>query len=241
MRTVGVLLTTAFWLGVLGLAAWALGLDELLRASIAAGHLLDWVVGALGLVWLVVLLKAPWDLYFEALRASYDLQQAREAGIEVSAERDAYLARLRPRLIWLAVGAHLASGAVAAAVGYAAGGRLGYYLAAIYLLSATFRPLAAGYAFLRHRLRSMGHDARYPRLDVTELRGRLERSEHELCHLRESLDAEQSERRVETEELRGQVHRTARELETAVSRVTDNQDVIKGIQAFVRLVGSAGE
>ena len=57
---------TLFWLFVASLAAWLLGLDDLVRRSIEAGHLLDWVMGALCFVWLLVILKAPWDLYFQA-------------------------------------------------------------------------------------------------------------------------------------------------------------------------------
>jgi hypothetical protein len=53
---------TLFWLAVGGLVAWALGLDDIVRASIAAGHLLDWIMGGLCLVWLILILKAPWDL-----------------------------------------------------------------------------------------------------------------------------------------------------------------------------------
>lgn len=241
MRPIGWLVGTLFWLAVLALASWALGLHELLRASIAAGHGLDWLVGASGLIWLVLLLKVPWDLYFEALQAGFDLQQARDAGREVAPERDAYLRVLKPRLLWLALGAHLASGAVAAAVGFASGGRVGYWLAALYLISASLRPLGAAYLYLRHRLHSMGQEARYPRLDVNELRDRLVRYERRLQEVEQKHANDLEEQRQEVTELRGQVQRTARELETAVAQVTDNQDVIKGIRAFVRLVSGAAE
>lgn len=241
MRATRVILAALFWLGLLAVASWLLGLDELLRASIAAGHLLDWVVGLIGLVWLVLLLKVPWDLYFEALQAGFDLQQARDAGRDVAPEREQYLRVLRPRLLWLALGAHLASGAVAAAAGLALGGPVGYWLAAVYIVSATLRPLGAAYLYLRHRLHSMGEEARYPRLDVNELRDRLVRVERRLAEVEQKHADDAEQQRQETAELRGQVQRTARELETAVAKVTDNQDVIKGIRAFVRLVSTAGE
>ena len=44
------------------------------------------------------------------------------------------------------------------------------------------------------------------------------------------------QRESEYRELRQSIHAVSREFETTVSRLTDNQEVIKGIQAFVRLI-----
>ncbi len=64
-RVVTTLWWTLFWLAVGGVVSWPLDLDDLVCASIAAGHLPDWArVGGLCLVWLILILKAPWDLYF---------------------------------------------------------------------------------------------------------------------------------------------------------------------------------
>jgi len=54
--------------------------------------------------------------------------------------------------------------------------------------------------------------------------------------LEESLAREGTEREAETSELRQNIHAIGREFETTVSRLTDNQEIISGIQAFVRLV-----
>jgi len=56
---------------------------------------------------------------------------------------------------------------------------------------------------------------------------------------REGLRQESQKREAKTHELRQTTHAFSRELETTVSRLTDNQEVIKGIQAFVRLVAQA--
>src|ERR1051326_2783803 len=61
---------------VAGAVAWLLGLGEVVRASIAAGHMLDWLMGGLCLLWLIVILKAPWDLYFKAREVAFELQRS---------------------------------------------------------------------------------------------------------------------------------------------------------------------
>src|SRR5437899_318411 len=71
-------LVTLFLMVALGI--WVLKIDDVARASIAAGHLLDWVTGGLCLVWLLVILKAPWDLYFQAQAVSFEFQRSRERG-----------------------------------------------------------------------------------------------------------------------------------------------------------------
>ena len=47
-----------FWFVALGVLAHLLNLDDLVRASIAAGHLLDWILGVVCFLWLLVVLKA---------------------------------------------------------------------------------------------------------------------------------------------------------------------------------------
>ena len=58
---------------------------------------------------------------------------------------------------------------------------------------------------------------------------------------REEAQEETGHRAAETAELRGKVHAVGRELETTISRLTDNQEVIRGIQAFVRLVAQSSQ
>lgn len=236
-----------FWLAVVGGAAYLLGLDDMVRDSLAGGHLLDWLMGIFCLFWLFVILKAPWDLYFQAHAVAFEQQRSRERRVDLSPGREEYVRVVRRRLGWLAVGAHLFSAALAAGITFLTGGVVGYYFAAFYLVSTAFRPMAAGYAYLSGKLRALGEESRYPREDVVALREMLERHEAALKALEEQrknfqsvLDEEQRHRETETRDLRTRLHALSREFETTVSRLTDNQEVIKGIQAFVRLVTQAG-
>src|SRR5205814_658943 len=144
-----------FLLAVAGIAAWLLGLGQVVRASMAAGHLLDWVMGGLCLLWLIVILKAPWDLFFQAQAVAFELQRAKERKVAVLPGREEYVQRLRGRLAALAVGAHLLSAALVAGVAAFTGGKVGYYFALFYLVSTLFRPALAGYVYLSRKLRAL--------------------------------------------------------------------------------------
>jgi hypothetical protein len=242
-------LTSLAWaLVLLAIAGWVASYSSfgpLLHTSFQT-HLLDWVMGALCLLWLLVILKVPWDLYFQALEVFFELQRAKEQGIPVPEGRAEYIAKLRSRLLRLSLGAHLGSALLVTSIAYFTRGHVGYYFAVFYLVSTVFRPAVAGYVYLSRKLRSIGEEAHYPRQDVNELRERLRVQEEETLNLTRNLKAqgerlqeETARREAETRDLRQRVNDISREFESAISRLTDNQEVIKGIQAFVRLIAQS--
>lgn len=244
-RTRSAIWWTFFWCAALALLAWPLGLAGLLRESLLR-HGADWLTGALCLVWLLILLKAPWDLYFQAREVAFEQERALERKIAVAPERMAYLRRLQKALAALAVGSHLASALFVAALTRYAGGSVGYYFAALYLIATCFRPLAAAYVYLTRKLFAIGRETRYPREDVTELfamtrrqQNALREAQKQIKTLRVALDAEAAERREEQNALRQKIYAMSREFEATLTRLTDNQDVIKGIQAFARLMAQS--
>lgn len=240
-------------IAVFGILAWLLVSQETTHGTVPPGHLLDWFMGALGLFWLLVILKVPWDLYFQAMEVNFELQRSKEREVAIAPDRERYIAVLRKRLLMLAVGAHIVSAAVICAATYGSHGQLGYYFAAFYLLSTVFRPAIAGYVYLTHKLKTIGQEVRYPRDDVREMLTKFQEQQEKLQTFevtlrnmaeqvhqgREALAREVSAREAETRELRQSVHNLGREFETTVSRLTDNQEVIKGIQAFVRLIAQS--
>lgn len=246
MKFLGTLFCVLLVAALAGLIAWPLGLQDVLRESIAAGHALDWIMGALCLIWLVIILKVPWDLYFQATGVTFEIQRSYERGVTIVPGREEYIKKLRKRLGQLAVGAHLASAVLIAAITFLTGGAVGYYFAAFYIISTLFRPAAAAYAYLSHKLSTIAEETRYPREDIVELRSRVDTGEQSLKDLTERIEAiseklnsEESTRSEETRELRDHVHDIGREFETTISRLTDNQEIISGIQAFVRLVAKS--
>lgn len=246
MKSLASLLWTLFWVAVVGGVFWLLG--QAFVPHITEGHLLDWGMGALCLLWLIVLLKAPWDLYFQAQATLFEMQRSKERQVTLPAGREEYVRTLARRLGWLAVGAHVVSAGGLALLTWIAGHAIGYYFAAFYLVSTVFRPAVAGYAYLTHKLRTIGEEAHYPREDVVELRERLAQQEGLLKALRPQVEQQQRDlqqerqaREAEQQRLRTTITSVSREMERAINRLTDNQEVIAGIQAFVRLVAQAGQ
>jgi len=246
MRFVASALWAVFALALVALLAHFAGLGEVLRDILRAGRLLDWSMGALCLIWLLVLLKAPWDLYFQAQAVAFEQQRSRERGVALVPGREEYVRKLARRLGWLAIGSHLFSAALVAGITWFTGGVVGYYFAAFYLVSTLLRPLVAGYAYLMGKLRAVGEEARYPRDDVLEVRTQLEHQkeradtlEEDLKTLQNTLDEARRDLGAETSELRIRQETLAREFERTVARLTDNQEVIRGIQAFVRLISQS--
>lgn len=243
MREYGTGCGTLLALAVTGVLAWMLGLDDVVRASIAAGHLLDWLMGIFCLLWLLALLKVPWDLYFQAQQVAFELQRAQERNIAVPADRAAYMRGLRRKLGWTAVSAHLFSAALIAAITYFSHGEIGYYFAVFYLVATVFRPAIALYVYLRQKLFAISEEAHYPREDIVALQDKVQWQQVSLRdltdqarELREAIDRETEARETETRDLRHQLHALGREFEVTISRLSDNQEVIKGVQAFVRLI-----
>jgi regulator of replication initiation timing/multisubunit Na+/H+ antiporter MnhE subunit len=248
MRWLSSLMGTLVGMAILALLARFLGLEDLIREAVASGRLLDWVMGALCLLWLMVILKAPWDLYFQASAVAFEQERSRERAIALVPGRAEYIRILRKRLGLLAVGAHVGSAVLIAAISFLTGERqVGYWFAVFYLVSTVFRPAVAGYAYLSQKLSAVGEEVRYPREDIAEMHMRLSTAEDiaqllrtETEELRTRLEAETTARTEEARELRERQNALAREFEVTTSRLTDNREVISGIQAFVRLIaGSA--
>jgi DNA repair exonuclease SbcCD ATPase subunit len=230
----------------LSVVAWLLGLGEPLRAGLATGHLWDWAAAIGCLLWLWAVLKWPWDLYFRTKEVAFELTRSVERGVAVTPGRKEELAKLQRRLLWVALGSHVVSAALLAGITYLTNGKLGYLFAVGYLGSSGIRPLVSAYGHLMRRLRDLNEELRYPREDIREMRERLQTMEQTLeserqqhVETRRGLDEECKLRDDQTRQLRLTLETLGREFEQAVSRVGDNQDVVRGLQALSRLVAQA--
>jgi hypothetical protein len=233
MKVLGGVFSAALSLGLLLVVGRWLGFEGVVRE-----HLLDWVMGALCFAWLLVLLKAPWDLYFQAHTVAFEQARARERGIPIVSGREAYIEQVRRRLLWLALGAHALSALLAAGVAFFTHGAVGYWFSGFFLISTLFRPLLAGYYFLWEKLKALHTETNYPREDVVELRERLEDTERLLERVRKSDET----REEELIALRARLAAIGAEFEGTLSRLTDQKAVIDGLQAIARLIArSAAE
>lgn len=208
--------------------------------------------GALSLLWLLLLLTLPWNLYFRAHAVLAEIAVSRDKGIEVSPARDAEAARIARTMLRTAVAGHVLTAALVLAVTWATGEFTGYWFAAFFLLSTFFRPAGAYFGQLRRRLGTLLKDVTHPRDDVVELQARLSRSEagtraleekaeeqyRALAELRRTVDALAMSTYERTEETNRRIAALGREFESTVNRLTDNQEIIAGVKAFLRLLRS---
>ncbi|MCX5315806.1 hypothetical protein [Streptomyces sp. NBC_00154] len=211
--------------------------------------------GVLSLLWLLLLLTLPWNLYFRAHAVLAEIAVSREKGMEVSPARDAEAARIARTMLRAAVAGHVLTAAVVLAVTWATGEFTGYWFAAFFLLSTFFRPASAYFGQLRRRLGTLLRDVTYPRDDVVELHARLnraaagtrvleEKAEEQyraLAELRRTVDALAMSTYERTEEANRRISALGREFESTVNRLTDNQEIIAGVKAFLRLLRSTDE
>jgi hypothetical protein len=253
----------------------------IMGAVYVLGGLLDWNVafpsgpqaldigaGVVCLVWLLVILKAPWDLFFETRGVLFEMKRSLELGIEVNPERMRYVRRMQRITGVIAVGSHLVSAGIIAGLTFWTQGTVGYLFAFFYILATFFRPTSRAYFFLLGKLREIRSEVKFPREDVLKLRDDLNQliedvkalKETDLQALRENIDqierrlvlAEEDDRRskAEIEDLHALVQRVERsfqdrihclseEVERSLMKAFDNQDIINGVRAFAKLVKQA--
>ncbi|MGW2161484.1 hypothetical protein [Nonomuraea sp. NPDC001699] len=231
------------WLLLISLLVTAVTAWLVLHAGVPLSTLLSLGLGAVCLFWLVVLLTFPWNLSFAARQVVHDIAVSRESGIEVPAHREEEARTIARRMLVLAVAGHVVSAVVVAVVTFFSGRQVGYYFAGFYLLATAFRPAGAYVAHLRERVRTLGGEIRYPRLDVIALRGQVETltaASERLAGQVEELGGELAAARAGLEQadhdLARRITLMARRFEETVDGLNDNQEIITGLRAFLRLV-----
>jgi hypothetical protein len=206
--------------------------------------------GGLLLLWLIVVLTVPWSLYFQARALQAEIRESVERGLEVPEGRAEEAARYASRLLRAAIGAHVVSAAVIAVIAFFSGREVGYWFAGFYLVSTLFRPSQAYFAHLRTRLRAMMQEVKFPREDVLDLKRRLDAAEAQDTALRERIQELTAEGEALRDRLVAAEERSAeqaarldrrldalgRRFQDTVAELTDNQEVISGIKAFLRLL-----
>lgn len=155
---------------VIGTAA-ALLIAWLARlAGVPLRDLVALAAGAIALAWLIVLVTVPWTLYFGARQVVAEMDISRRRGITVLPVREAEAARIARRLLRIALAGHVGTALATVVITYVVGGKIGYYLAGFYLLSAFIRPALAYLAHVRRRISALSAEAMNPRDDVATVR-----------------------------------------------------------------------
>nr|BFE63025.1 hypothetical protein GCM10020063_075510 [Dactylosporangium thailandense] len=235
-----------WWSVVVVGAACVLLFAWLGRLAGVTGELL-WTVGAAfaALTWTLVLVSAPWNLYFGARRVVAEAAESRDRGIAVKDGHEAEARRIARRMLGFAVAGHVGTAVVAAVAGFVTGRAVGYYVAGFFLLSTLMRPAGAYFSHLHQRITVMTREVTHPREDVVTLR----RDVAELQELVQSLQRQADEQhrvadedrdvaRERDEQLRQSIERMVRRIDSAVDGISDHQDLLAGLRALVRMIRS---
>ncbi len=216
--------------------------------------ILDATMTLLSLAGLALVLKLPWDLYFEARALREEQVESERRGIPVDPDDVRAAAAMPRRLLSLCVALHIGAALLASGASWLSGGLLGYYFAAFFLVSTGFRPMAAFYQHALARIRELRTRARYPREDALALSGRIEdlrhRSEaHAAClenlseeyrsrieRLEVELASERAARNADRERYEYRADRLGEEMTRAVERLTSDQELLRGLRAMVKLI-----
>ncbi|MDP9845430.1 hypothetical protein [Streptosporangium lutulentum] len=232
-----------WWIFLVALVSTVAAAWLLIYADVPLSTILSLGLGAISLIWLILLLTLPWNLYFGARQVVHEIHVSRERGIEVPGAHETEALEIARRMRRFAVGGHLVSAAVLAVVTFFSGAVVGYYFVGFYLLSTFFRPAGAYFSHLRERVTTLMSEARHPRQDIVALVARVDDLATRTATLTESVehlrrDAETLgvELRVGDEDLDRRITAIARRFEDTVDGLTDNHEVISGLKAFLRLL-----
>ena len=202
-------------------------------------------IGAVCLAWLVVIVVLPWNLYFQARQLLFELDRSRRRGIAVDDGQEQIARQVSTRMRRVSMGLHLASAAALALGAWLAAQPLGFAFAGLFVLSTLFRPGVEYYRYLRAHLSQALVEVKYPRDDVQKVIAELGQATAQLEQHRLSLATLQRDLGTLREgvthgdrENQRRLEAVARRFEETIDRLTDNQEIISGIKAFLRLVQS---
>ncbi|MCX5742651.1 MAG: hypothetical protein NT062_09165 [Proteobacteria bacterium] len=203
-------------------------------------------IGVVCLAWLIAIVVLPWNLYFRARRLLVEMSGSERRGIAIAAEARAVTHRIAARMLAISLALHVFSAALLCAGAWLLGERMGYAFGGLFLLTTLFRPAVEYYRYLHGKLTELRHDVLYPRDDVMTLVDDVRRTgsladqhERQLGELgRELGDLREALRDGDRENAR-KLDAVARKFEETIDRMTDNQEIISGIKAFLRLVQPA--
>lgn len=222
--------------------------------------ILDIVTVAICLLWLLFILKVPWDLYFETNNVLFEMKRSEEKNIPIKEERKKYVHRMRVITAIVAIGSHVFSAGIIAGLTYFTQGQIGYFFSFFYLLATFFRPISQAYYYLINKLREIRGEILYPREDISKLKSELATAINRVVSLEERVKNSESRLNVSeetTKTLRSEISNTnfalerldktfqnriqllTTEVERILAKAFDQQDIINGLRAFARLIKQA--
>jgi hypothetical protein len=240
--------------GFLAFVTFLVGVVAAVIVALVAGHIdipfstvVTVALGTVCLGWLVTIVVLPWNLHFQARHLLDEIEKSRARGIAVADDQEHKARTVAKRMLAISLGLHTGSAALLGVGASLYGEPVGQVFAGLFLVSTLFRPAVEYYRHLRRQLADALTEVRYPRDDVVTLvqdvRMVVSSSEEHaraLADLRHELARVRTEGQNRSEESQRKLDAVARRFEETIDRLTDNQEIISGIKAFLRLVQRPG-
>jgi hypothetical protein len=250
-----------FWLlGLVALSALGWLLWRMLEGTAVPS--LDWVIGLVTLLWLLVIVTVPWNIHFQAREVLVDVHESRKRGIAVDDDKASYAALWVQRSLAIAIGLHAATALILLWVAVSGVSIIGYFGAAASVLLTFARPIMRGYLYLRTRLTTIRTEIRYPHEDVAELKLIVKQVQDDIAEIKRHLDVSDanswaarqdaviSESHAELERLRVALddlrqankldhERISRDAQNAMAQVMGDAAIVNHVREIVRFFKQA--
>jgi len=201
------------------------------------------LLGAVCLAWLVVIVVLPWNLHFAARHLLNEIATSRARGIAVDGAHESRARVVARRMLVLSLALHVGSAALLGGGSWLYGENVGLVFAGLFFLSTFFRPVVEYYRYVRRLLSDALSTVRYPRDDVVKLVDdvgglvrSVEQQERALHDLADELARVRKDVVARTDDSQKKLEMVSRRFEETIDRLTDNQEIISGLKAFLRLV-----
>ena len=251
-----------FALTGLALTVLALGAGFIWQSQLPVGNFIDWAIAIASFWWLIVIVRFPWDIHFQAREVVHQTAEATSRGIAVNPEQRDYAQRWVKWSLVLAISLHLVSAAVLFILAFIEVSVIGYIGSGVALLLTGLRPLIRGYQHINQRLNLIKHQTHYPREDVVRLRAEVEEIQTNVEMLQQTLRlSDQSSWAAKLEQKLNTMHhelgqlnialqhmrqtnqaehqRLARDTEHAVAKITADGMFLDHVREIIRFVKAA--
>ncbi|MCP4697226.1 MAG: hypothetical protein GY862_10295 [Gammaproteobacteria bacterium] len=216
--------------------------------------LLTFGMGFIGLAGLILILKLPWDLYFEARNLLSEQRESIRKNISFPKEDHQYTQKTAKKLLVICLGLHVLATIVISLATYFSDGYLGYYFAGFFLLSTGFRPLSAYYSHQKARFAALRARCKVPREDAINFAVRIKALEKSHKELEKTIEAGAKETQksfqktqADLDQLHATIIRLNREYQEKADRVCDeftrtvdklseDKELLLGLRAFIKMI-----
>lgn len=138
------------------------------------GNFMDWLVGVGSLVWLLLIITIPWNIYFEAKEVLNEAKISEKRNINFDVSRLNSVKNIARNSLIIVLFLHLFSVVVLYSLAYFQISQIGYIASVVALLLTFLRPAIRFYEYISYLLYTVRQEVFQPRQDVITLNDDLQ-------------------------------------------------------------------